>query len=459
MALYWKVVDRWLMGEAFTGSRIREHLAELCDEIGPRWSSSAGERKAVAYIRDQMESEGLDNPALEEYQLETWSWESAKATVVEDNTHIDLLPLNRCPPFVAEGKIVDVGYGTPRELETAKQDLSDAVAVMYLAFEPFTTPVHHAIRLQALTQAGAVAAILIEKKVGRRLEYHSASDWRDPGLAEHPLPTVVTSQEHGILLRQLANRQKSIKLSVDSKFYNAPSWNTTSEITGELWPDEHLVLGGHHDTVLGVSGGNDNASGTIAVMEAARALSRLRSETGQGPGRTIRFVTYSAEEQKLQGSSAYVAVHYGPENPPRLAINLDELSTGPIKGVVLGFPHLRELIQRQLDSMNDGLACHVMAQIDPSSDHFPFLRAGLDAAFLWRWRFHGRHADSDFHHEAGDTSDKLNVRELKEYAGQLARLLLRLSHVPPREWPENSVTPAQVAERLEAERGEIVRVF
>ena len=55
--------------------------------------------------------------------------------------------------------------------------------------------------------------------------------------------------------------------------------------------------------------------------------------------------------------------------------------------------------------------------------------------------------------------DKLNVRELKEYAGQLARLLLRLSHVPPADWPENPLTEEQVARRLEEERGTVVRGF
>jgi Zn-dependent M28 family amino/carboxypeptidase len=170
-------------------------------------------------------------------------------------------------------------------------------------------------------------------------------------------------------------------------------------------------------------------------------------------------VTFSAEEQKLQGSAAYVERHYGPEIRPRLAINLDELSTGHIKGIVLAFPHLRTLIQSQLDSLQDGLKCHVMAQLDPSSDHFPFLRAGIDAAFLWRWRFHGRHADSDYHHERGDTADKLNVRELKEYVGQLARILLRLSHVPPEEWPANPATPEQIQKRLEAEQGTVIRVY
>lgn len=60
--------------------------------------------------------------------------------------------------------------------------------------------------------------------------------------------------------------------------------------------------------------------------------------------------------------------------------------------------------------------------------------------------------------EAADTIDKLNVRELKEYAGQMARLLLRLSHQPPEAWPDNPLTEEMVQQRLENERGTVVRV-
>ncbi|MEX0762146.1 MAG: M28 family metallopeptidase [Dehalococcoidia bacterium] len=460
MVTNWRDIDRWVIGEAWAGSLIRDHVAELCDRIGPRWASSAPERRAAAYIRDQLISSGLQNAALEEFQLDTWEWSRAEARGVdEDSRPIDLLPFNRCPPFSVTAPIVDVGFGTPREIDASRANLPGSVAVLALGFEPFTEPVHLATRLRLLADASAAAAVVVEKKNGRRMEYHSASDWRDSGLNEHPLPTVVTSQEDGALLRRLSGEKKSLSLEVQSRFFTAPTANVAAEITGSTWPDEHLLLGGHHDTVYGAPGGNDNASGTVAVMETARILAQLQAETGVAPGRSIRFVTFSAEEQKLQGSSAYVERHYGPETPPRLAINLDELSTGNMKGVVLGFPHLRDVVQDQLDAMGDGFSCHVMSQLDVSSDHFPFIRAGLDAAHLWRWRFAGRHADAEFHHEAGDTSDKLNVRELKEYVGQLARLLLRLSHVPPGDWPENTVTRELVSQRLEAERGAVVRVF
>ncbi|MEZ4865722.1 MAG: M28 family metallopeptidase [Caldilineaceae bacterium] len=459
MALDWRTVDRWLMGEAWTGSGMDQHLAVLCDQIGPRWSSSSAERKTVEYIHAQLVASGVDHTALEEYSLQTWHYARAEAHLPAEEQRIDILPFLRCPPCRVDGALVDVGFGSHHEIATVQGVLPGAVAIINLGLEPFTAPVPLPYRLQALAEAGAAAAVAVDRKEGGRKEYHSASDWRYPGLDEHPLPTVTVSREDGALLRRRAKALQRLTITVESNFTALPSWNVAAELRGEHWPEEHLLLGGHHDTVFGAPGGNDNTSGVMVVLETARVLAQLRAATGVGPGRTIRFVTFSAEEQKLQGATAYVQRHYGPEAPPRLAINLDELATGPIKGLVLAFPHLRKLVQQQFAEMGDGLHCHVMAQLDPSSDHFPFLRAGIDAAHLWRWRFVGRRPDSDFHHEPGDTMDKVNLRELKEYAGQLARLLLRLSHVPPEAWPANPVTQEEVRLRLEAERGQVIRVF
>ena len=459
MDLDWHSLDRWMMGEAWTGSSIGAHLAVLCEEIGPRWSSSEAEWAAIRYLRGQMEQAGLAYVAKEPYTIDTWSWSKAEARVVEDGRAIDLLPFNRCPPIDVQGAIVDVGYGTPREVEDAWERLPGAMAVIALGLEPFTTPQPLSVRLVQLAQAGAIAAVVVEAKSGRRIEYHSAGEWRTPRVSGHPLPTVATSREDGALLRRLARTGKALHLHVDSRFYSAPSANVAGMLAGERWPGEELVLGGHHDTVYGSPGGNDNASGTIAVIEVARVLAALRAETGVAPGRTIRFATFGGEEQKFQGAYAFVERHYGDGTRPRLVLNLDELSTGRMKGLVLAFPHLRDLVQRQLEAMGDGLKCHVMAQLDPTSDHYPFLRAGIDAAFAWRWRFFGRHADAEYHHEPGDTADKVDVPQLKETIGQLARLLLRLSHVPPEEWPENPLTAELVQARLERERGSVVRVF
>jgi hypothetical protein len=329
---------------------------------------------------------------------------------------LDLRPFNRCPPCKITAPVVDVQFGTERHVEAARSALPGAIAVMNIAYEPFTTPVPLYMRLQALAAAGVAAVVCVDSKDGRRVEYHNAGDWRAPESAEAPVPCVTTSREHGAWLRRRDGQ--SLSLHVESRFYDAPTQNVVAHLSGERWPEEQIVLVGHHDTVLGTAGGNDNASGTLAVLETARTLAALRRELGVAPGCTLRFATLSAEEQRLAGA-----------------------------------------VQRQLDALGDGLQCHAMAQLDSTSDHYPFLRLGVDAAHLWRWRFHGRHADSNYHHEGADTRDKINVRELKEYAGQLARILLRLSHVPPQEWPDNPQTEQTVAARVEAERGQVIRVY
>ncbi len=464
MALDWAAIDRWLMGEAWVGSQIEQHLAMLCQQIGPRWSSSAGERQAVAYIRERMVAAALTDARLEDFPLDTWEHGRATASVVaegrvEDGRPIDLLPLLFCPPVDLRGSLLDVGFGMPHEVAAVREQLPATVAIVNLAAEPFSTPKPLADRLRSLQAGGAVAAVVVERKSGGRMEYHSATEWRTSGELEHPLPTVITSREDGVRLRALAAAGHSLAIKVPSRAYRGTGTNTVADLPGAQWPDEWLVIGAHHDTVPDSPGGNDNASGTAVVLELARVLTLLRQEQGVGPGCSIRFVTFGAEEQVFQGSYAYVARHHSTEPLPRLALNLDELAAGPMKGLVLQFPHLRPLIQRTLTALGEGLQCHVLAHLDASSDWFPFARRGIPSALPWRWRFVGRHPDADFHHEPGDTADKVRPRELREYVGLLARLLLRLSHLPPAVWPANSLRVDDIEARLKDELGTVPRTM
>jgi hypothetical protein len=66
--------------------------------------------------------------------------------------------------------------------------------------------------------------------------------------------------------------------------------NIEVEIAGASQPAEIVVVGGHYDTVPFSPGANDNASGTVAVLELARLLRNERFS------RTIRFVAFVNEE-------------------------------------------------------------------------------------------------------------------------------------------------------------------
>jgi hypothetical protein len=68
--------------------------------------------------------------------------------------------------------------------------------------------------------------------------------------------------------------------------------NLVVERRGATRPDEIVVVGAHYDSVMGSPGANDNATGTAALLEIARALAREQP----GPARTVRCVFFVNEE-------------------------------------------------------------------------------------------------------------------------------------------------------------------
>ncbi len=80
-------------------------------------------------------------------------------------------------------------------------------------------------------------------------------------------------------------------------------WNTVGMIRGARWPDEWVVVGGHRDAWG--PGARDNVSGTVTVLETARAFATLAHQ-GLPPARTLVFCTWDAEEWGLIGSTEWV---------------------------------------------------------------------------------------------------------------------------------------------------------
>ncbi len=461
MTLNWNDIDRRLMGNAWVGSPIAAHVARLCDEIGVRWAGSDAERRSAQYIADRFKEYSLTDPRMEEFELQSWECRRSSLTVAGvDRWSLHVRPCMFCPPLKLTGQVVDVGWGMPHELAVIPAGrLQDAIVLIDVGFEPFAERITFNTRLKALAEAGVRAAITASTTDGRQTADFSVSDWRDDNPCSIPLPVVQTSREDGARLRRGLSTNSTVTVHVDAEFQPGQSCNVVGDFVGSEWPQETLMLSAHHDTTTDSPGANDNAAGVAVLLETARLLSSLQQEIGVRPARTIRFVSFGAEEQILQGSTAFVRRHYGPDVPPRLVINLDEPGAGNIKGVVLQFPELRPLVQAQLDTMNEGLECHVMSQLDVSGDMFPFVRAAVPSAILWRWRFVGRHPDVAFGHSNADTPDKLRFRELKGYAGYLTRLLLRLSYVPAEDWPENRLDVDEIKQRIEAERGTVFRTM
>jgi N-acetylated-alpha-linked acidic dipeptidase len=119
-------------------------------------------------------------------------------------------------------------------------------------------------------------------------------------------------------------------------------WNTYGTIRGSDFPNEIVVIGAHRDGWG--PGAADNVSGTVSVLEAARAVA-AEAKAGRPPRRTVVFATWDAEEWGLIGSTEYVE-----QDSLRLArgavayLNQDVAAQGPDFGAG-GSPSLRATVR------------------------------------------------------------------------------------------------------------------
>jgi hypothetical protein len=81
-----------------------------------------------------------------------------------------------------------------------------------------------------------------------------------------------------------------------------PYKNVVAEWPGTHRPQETYIVCAHYDTTGGGErpGGDDNASDTAGVLEAARVLTQHQFRS------TLRFIAFNAEEEWMRGSQEYV---------------------------------------------------------------------------------------------------------------------------------------------------------
>ncbi len=199
-----------------------------------------------------------------------------------------------------------------------------------------------------------------------------------------------------------------------------------------VWPgsDENLkrefvVIGAHYDHV-GISqtavkgdsilnGADDNASGTAAVMEIARAYTK----TSARPRRSILFILFAAEELGLVGSRAYVADPSFPIEDHVAMLNLDMVGRNNPDSLSIGgvnrCPELKQINEEENTDIGFTLAYNV-ERFFYRSDQASFARKKIPVIFY----FTGEHKD---YHRASDEADLLDYDKL----ARVARLAFRTS--------------------------------
>ena len=130
--------------------------------------------------------------------------------------------------------------------------------------------------------------------------------------------TILNRQSHqnDISKDYLVQKLESFgNLSVTSDAYSTNGTNVIATQTGSKNPNKVLVICGHYDTVTNYCA-DDNATGTVAILEVACVLSQYCFDN------TIQYILFDEEEIGLLGSKHYVTNFSSSQNLIG-AINLD----------------------------------------------------------------------------------------------------------------------------------------
>lgn len=107
--------------------------------------------------------------------------------------------------------------------------------------------------------------------------------------------------------------------------------NVTAVLKAPSPEADILIITAHHDTTEASPGANESASGVVAMLESARLLSRLPSDT------ELRFVSFSGDEAGWAGARFYLQ-ELSPEEKRRVIgeISLDALGYVEDNSVTVG---------------------------------------------------------------------------------------------------------------------------
>ncbi len=459
--------DAKILAEIQDHSEVMVNLEYLSDVIGPRLTGTDRLKRANEWTVEMFRKYGLTNVHLEPWTIaRSWTRGTARARIVAPTNHVLTIASagwSPSTPGVVRGPVVYVNAQKKEDLEKFRGKLKGAIVVLTEpsklsppALErespvlgpmqappplpgqprppaPFAAFVRLARVRNEFFRGEGVAAVLRDSSKPHGLLNMSGigGDKYEVGL----VPTAfLTAESYGTIWRLVQRGAVEMEIELTNGFSDAPVevYNTVAEIRGSEKPDEVVLLGAHLDSWDLGTGATDNGTGSMAVLEAARALAKLDLK----PKRTIRFVLFSGEEQGLVGSERYVESHKA-ELDKVSAVLVHDTGTGRV--VALGLHdnyQAREIVDRVLAPLAG------LKLLEPSmrrlfgTDHASFDDAGVPG-------FYGIQDPAEYsktHHSQSDTFDKVWKDDLVQGAQVLAAWAYNTAQLPEM-LPRRAVPP------------------
>lgn len=468
-------------GQLITAERLRVLIDDLAaPEMQGRETGQPGQRKAADYIAGQFKALGLPavgdrNSYFQQILLQKDSWKDIGLKVgsqeFKNRQDFYVFPAtNPSLPLTTLKEVVFVGYGIddPKYSDYGKADVKGKAVIFYDG-EPMDTQGKSLItgtefrsnwsldwrrKVKLAKQKGAVMVFIVDTNFAENLKSNkkllSTYGWKPTatesrGAKEDFINNLFISPEVAVaILGKKADKaenavaelrsgdgfkplkvKSSIEVRLDKESQRLAGSNVVGFIEGtdSLLKKEYVFITAHYDH-LGMSdstrifyGADDNASGTAAVIEIARAFNEAKKK-GIGPKRSVVCMLVSGEEKGLLGSKFYVEFPLFPLEKTVADVNIDMIgrvderhAANPDYIYVIGSDRMSTDLHAINERANNSytkleLDYRYNAKDDPNrfyerSDHYNFAEQGIPAIFY----FNGTHPD---YHRTTDTPDKIN---------------------------------------------------
>ena len=363
-----------------SAERYLTNLQYLADDAREgRLPDTPGGREASAYIAEQFKAIGLkpagpDGSYFQSFTIERMKHRHDESAYVRLNGNaqnwligVDWIPLPFSKPGAFAGPLAFAGYGisAPKfEFDDYADFDATGKVLIVLRAEPKSedsqaefggaVPSRHALfskKASLAAEHGALALLIVNQSdhEGAEDQLYPWYDWdtnqtyalpivqitrpmADKLLVQGKLPNLTELQQRLDRDRKpLSADLQDLSIELDTGLRYIEGRNVLGILPGTGATGEFIVIGAHHDHVGNVpdddgaanvpvihNGADDNASGSVGVIELAHALA------ADGPyQRNILFMTFDGEEMGLLGSSHFVEHPTVPIDSIRAMINLD----------------------------------------------------------------------------------------------------------------------------------------
>ncbi|HUQ96143.1 MAG TPA: M28 family peptidase [Chitinophagaceae bacterium] len=398
-----------------------------------RETATEGQRKAAAYIESEFKRIGLQPGANGKYQqlFPVYQDSITGAQLEVDgkpfalNTDFNVTPNSSYNATLRFSEVVYIPAGVT----------ADSLKAMNLAGKAILLQAANNAQFALLQDKGVAAILLVSPAYPRttpapnrnQLLYAFRKSLRPQQFTVSPAVAgaiLKTNLDSATQLTSAKTFKADVLLELKKETKTLQSSNVVGVLPGTDLKDEYLFITAHYDH-LGKRdsvihyGADDDGSGTVSVIELAETFAQAKKK-GNGPRRTLVFMTVSGEEKGLWGSEYYSDHALFPLDKTTADLNIDMIgrSDSSRKGDTTNYVYVvgddkisselkpisesanNKFIKLELDYKFNDPADRNM--IYYRSDHYNFAKAGVPIIFYYDGML-----GSDYHRPT-DTPDKIN---------------------------------------------------